>query len=689
MRILLPLILLCLITGVELQGQPSDLPSADEIVKRAISRRAENERSAGSLTASIHTSSTIEVRRGNSLVALIPEQTVMLESAGAYARDREFGTRIRIHARRGTELAAGPARSLIENVQSLGEYFSIEEDEIVLLNTSFMSPLAEDAGRLYDYRLAGRSTRGGGGLYEIDLVPTTRLYPAFTGKLYIAEGSYDLVEADLRPSEKSAIPFVRDLHLVQKFSRVDGGAYQPESLELTGLARVRAVAFGVAEPEMEFAITSRLSKRQLNGTIPDSLRLQPQRIVVLDDADGAPATFWERDGRLEPERARAMERLPRGGTPGRFTVSAAPYIDYNRAGAASLGASGNMAFGPLTVGGMGGYSFGLDRTIGEASVMMTIGSEDAIQVTPRASAFSRIEPTTTGDRSYPRIMNTLVAASLHQDYYDFYRKDGWNAGADIIYDPVRLAVTFEQSQQFSIGNNARWSILTWQGKEFQENPPITDGSYQTIQADLSWGRVAPFLKITPVGNIDIRWSLTGLLGNARASETSFRLAEALLSLSIPVAHTGYAPVTLTLLGAGGMGTATLPPQYQFRLRTSAATFGKPGGLVSPPKGFYGGTEYLALGAEINLTDLWWRAMGLPTYNGRGVELLVAGAGAHYSQHHPVGYVGMGDRWYTEAGIGLSRIPLFLTDLIAGRVDLRWGFGELGRFGGNFTFVVPL
>jgi hypothetical protein len=286
-------------------------------------------------------------------------------------------------------------------------------------------------------------------------------------------------------------------------------------------------------------------------------------------------------------------------------------------------------------------------------------------------------------------MNTLVSASLHQDYYNFFRKDGWSVGGELVHAPFRLAAAFEESRQFSIGNNARWSLLTWNSKAFQPNPPITDGSYQTVQVEFARERVVPFLKITPVADFDLRWSLLGLLGKRTDSSSSFRLAEALVSASFPIVETGYNPMTLTLLGAAGIGTSSLPPQYQFRLRTSAASFGRPGGFVSPPKGLYGGTEYLALGAELNTTDLWWRALGLPTWNGRGIELIFAGGSARYRQEHPTGFTGTGDNWYSEAGIALSRIPLFLTELVYGRVDLRQGLGPLGQFGGNFTFVVPL
>jgi hypothetical protein len=63
--------------------------------------------------------------------------------------------------------------------------------------------------------------------------------------------------------------------------------------------------------------------------------------------------------------------------------------------------------------------------------------------------------------------------------------------------------------------------------------------------------------------------------------------------------------------------------------------------------------------------------------------------AKYVQRYSMGYKGTGEHFYTELGIALSRIPLLVTDIVAGRVDLRQGVGPLGQFGANFTFVVPI
>ncbi len=688
-RIIMFLLLFALATTMA-QAQIAIIPNADEIMRNAKARRAAAESSTRSFTAALSTTSFVEIRPGDSKVVLMPERELIYESVGTIYQGRDIGTRVRIDAVRGTADISGPAANLVDNVRSLGGYFSIDDTKFVFLTTAIASPLSADMASFYRFEVAGRALRDGIPVYEVDLLPATDLFPVFEGKLWIAEGSYDLVALDLRPSKSTAIPFLREFHLTGRFSSVGGGSYQPESFELSGVAEVTALAFGIAEPEFAFRISTRLSDRHVNLPIPDSIRTQARQIVVRDGAERALPGFWEGRSSLSARQIEAIGESVLAARPSSsVALTALPYIDYNRVGSASLGATLGISAGPVAVGGMGGYSFGLQRPIGEVTARLKLGSGNAFQVIPRAAAFSLIDVTSTGDKSYPRIMNTLVAAGLHQDYYDFYRKDGWLAGVDVVYDPLRFTAEFERTRQFSLATASRWSLLTWNTKDFQDNPPIDDGGYQCVKADLEWGHAAPFLKITPVNDLDVRWSVSGLLGSKVDRDADFRLVEALLSLSFPVVETGYTPMMLTLLGAGGIGTATLPIQYQFRLRSSAASFGKPGGLVSPPKGFYGGTEYIALGGEFNLTDLWWRAIGLPTYKGRGVELVLAGAAARYIQRHPVGYTGTGDLWYSEVGIALSRIPLFLTDIVAGRVDARQGIGPLGQFGANFTFVVPL
>jgi hypothetical protein len=649
------------------------------------------EQSKRPFAATIRTSVVVDVLDNASRFDLVKPQRIVHEASGVYHRDPQDGARMRIVATRGTAPLAGIGRGPIENFRTLADVVAINDDEIILLNTSLPSPLGANADRYYAFSDGGFSTYGSIPVQEIAVRATTRLRPAFDGMLYVARDGGHLVAMRLTPSERTAIPLLTSLTIVQTYSEVERGVVLPDSLDVRGTGVVRIAAMGLAEIHTAFSIASALDGHRIDATMPDSLRRQSETIVVRDDASDVPASYWASRSSLAAENVSAIEssRAAYVAPSRAFGVTFGGMIDYNRAGGATPTLSGGATLGPVTASASGGYSFGLRRPVGDGSLALTLGDASAFMATVRGGAFSQIAPTTTGDRSYPRIMNTLVAATLHSDYYNFFRKDGWYSGAELSYGKLRLGATYEQSRQFSIGNTSKWALLTWASRDFQPNPPITEGPYSTVQIDLAFARTAPFLKLTPIGDDDLRGSITGLRGARSDVDTTFELIEALLSYSFPILRTGYNPMTLTLLGAAGVGSATLPPQYQFRLRTSAATFGKPGGFVSPPKGLYGGTEYVAVGAELNLTDLPWRAIGLPTINGRGIEIIVAGATGRYDQRHWYGYDGTGGQWYSELGVGLSRIPLFITDIVYGRVDVRQGFGPIGRFGGNFTFVLPI
>ncbi|MEP7220398.1 MAG: hypothetical protein ABI876_15850, partial [Bacteroidota bacterium] len=374
-----------------------------------------------------------------------------------------------------------------------------------------------------------------------------------------------------------------------------------------------------------------------------------------------------------------------------LSIGALPYIDFNRAGSVTLGVAPRFGLGPVTVSGNAAYSFGLRHGVGEGGIAVSVLDREndegrPLQLSLRAGLFSMIASTTT-DRTYSRLMNSLVAGGLHSDYYDYYLKEGKNVGVDFVDDRVRVGVTAEMARHASLPVTTNRSLLT--NKAFRPNPEITPGNYQLLQADFTMGSAANFITIAPLDVIDVTLGATGVAGREQGSGTAFESFEALGSLLIPTFRTGYNPMTITLFGAAGAGTATLPPQYQFRLRTSASTIGKAGGFVSAPTGVYGGTEYIATGGEFNTTDLPWRALGLPTYHGRGPELILAGATGRFRQRNSVGYLPTGDNWYSEVGFGLGRIPLFVTDLLSLRFDMRFGIGPLGKFNANVGLITPL
>jgi hypothetical protein len=108
---------------------------------------------------------------------------------------------------------------------------------------------------------------------------------------------------------------------------------------------------------------------------------------------------------------------------------------------------------------------------------------------------------------------------------------------------------------------------------------------------------------------------------------------------------------------------------------------------------YAGTEYGTLHAEHNFSDLWWRAIGLPgLLFGRGVDLIGRFSATTVTQGAtavvPGQYFDSTNGYYMEAGLAVSRIPSYFSDLIFLRVDARWPVGPLASQG-SFGWIVTL
>ena len=113
-------------------------------------------------------------------------------------------------------------------------------------------------------------------------------------------------------------------------------------------------------------------------------------------------------------------------------------------------------------------------------------------------------------------------------------------------------------------------------------------------------------------------------------------------------------------------------------------------FYSAPIGVYGGNEYYTVHLNYNLTDLWWRAIGLPRFEGRGMDLILSGSSGRYISHPSSYYKQTGNDLYSEIGFGLSRIPTFISNVGYLSFDARWGLGPLAHdsFGWGLGITLP-
>ena len=128
--------------------------------------------------------------------------------------------------------------------------------------------------------------------------------------------------------------------------------------------------------------------------------------------------------------------------------------------------------------------------------------------------------------------------------------------------------------------------------------------------------------------------------------------------------------------AAGTSTGELPPQRLFDLESRSSVFGPFGVLRGLAVKEFAGTDYVALTLEHTFRSIPFLMLGIPFLYENGVELDVH-CGAARTWNRGSLQVSTTDGWYTEAGIGISRI----FDIL--RVDFTW------RLDTSHLFVITM
>lgn len=664
--------------------------TADQIIQRSIDRKEDNRRAAKTVQGLLYSKFAVDIE-GDAFGKLPDEDrhSIIETFSRAYYSDR--GPRLVVIQRRQT--ANIPAAS---NLLVLGNFVSFYDDEIPVLNTHIPSPLNRSTLSRYSFTLRERASFNGETVYVIDVKAATRLLPAFEGTLKIVASNYNLIEVDLHPSASTAIAFVHDLRFHQRFERFANDIWQPTLLEINGGAKVELLK-GFAVVDASLSATSIFTELVVNDSIPDSIYADERIVAAAPSADSSQAEFWEGNtlselSDAEKETYRHVDSLvaaadttsDRGG----LQLGLSPVIEFNRVGSLSIGAGITPRLGRVGLDARATYSIGLRRFFGSADINVNLvtGGEDWPSLGLTAGVFWALRPSSV-DHPYPTIVNTAVAALFHRDYDDYHLAEGWRAGLASNWGDVELRLGFEESRQQAERITTSRSIFVHE--PFRDNPPITDGDFTTATATLRWGRPEGAIVISSATGIEAGATLTFLKGY-QAGGADFNSSRIAAHVGLPTISTGYSPMRLTINAVAGGGSATLPPQYQFRVPTSTAIVAAPTALLSAPVGVYGGTCYATLVGEHNFSDILWRAVGLPTYEGRGIEFLLSAAAAYSETTAPTGYASTRHQWYTELGFGLARIPTFVSNVFYLGLDARWGVGPLGagRFGAAVTLTSP-
>lgn len=688
----------------------------DEIIRRAIKKKKENLSRIQTLQARIYSKlfiefggPSIELKKGKQSglnVSINPIKTkdslsiefiryfIFETFSNLFADFSKKFKIIEITERRQT------ANFLPEaNLIAFTEFYNFYDEKLNILNTIFITPLAENAFDYYKFKLLGKQLYGNYYVYDIQIEPITKIFPTFVGRIKIIEGTYNLLEIDLRPSMFSEVPMLDSISFVQKFSQVDEKLWQPTFFEFTAKANLTIIK-NLLDLTMKFRATSIVSDAIINLPLPDTIYKKNyyNKALVSPKADSTTPEFWEKNSPVgtqlsELEIYRRIDTISKkidfhnklksiNNEYTKFDFGFEPFSvsgEYNRVTGYAISFEPFIKYDAFELTVIPYYSFGLKKTFGSINIKQKFN-----RIQTKITIFSKVDYTSIERECNPSL-SSLIAYFLHWDYYDYFRKDGFQFDAKFNLESLAISIGFEKSKHFSLGKTTNRSLFS--NSIWRKNPEIDEGLFQTLFFELDYGnffassnnKVANyFINVEKIPSISCRTRI--FIGTNEITRIPFGLFDLSFNFYIPVIFTGYTPISMNFRLDYGNATHYLPLQYHFRLPI--------GILISAPFGIYGGTEYLVGLVTLNLSDIWWRVLKLPKFDGKGLDLkLIFGAGKTYNNSREYIYESTKKQFYTEFGIGFDRIPTLISNLVYLYFETRWGFGALGK--GNWRFNLGL
>ncbi|MDP2364367.1 MAG: DUF5686 family protein, partial [Ignavibacteria bacterium] len=400
-----------LLSGVEKTAEIE----ATEIVKRAIERKADNLKILKTFKGTLYSKLVFEIGgsafdaatgKDNSLVvsATIGKNKVdakfqmfVLETFSNVMQDYEKKiTRTNIIQRRQTSNM--PASN---NVLAIGNFINFYDDNMKFFNVDMITPLSKDALSYYKFNLLEKSVLDDRYIYVLEVLPNSDLFPLFQGTMKIVEGTYNLIELDLKPSKGTAIAFLRDIELNQKFTEVQKNIWHPTFLEAKGKAKVEVVK-GFFELEMEVSATSIYSDVTVNEVLPDSVYSTEvtRKTTVEKTADSAKPEFWEKNSLREItpreiEMYKTVDSLVAKSDSIKANASdwdwgIMPAFDFNRVGSITAGITPSLTYKNIRLEGTGTFSFGLQKPLGEITLTVPIVDSGSFRLSAMGNVFSSI-----------------------------------------------------------------------------------------------------------------------------------------------------------------------------------------------------------------------------------------------------------------------------------------------------------
>ncbi len=685
--------------------------SVEQILQNAIAKKDENKRKIKSFQGLLYSKLILELdgslldaasagSTGNSIsvgasLALggsnesNPEKEkikdFVFETFSNYKEDIESGFRsTEIIQRRQT--ANIPSSS---NVFTISKFVNFYEDVINVINTEIQSPLSKNAFSYYKYKLLNRIDYDGKYIYEIQIIPDTKLYPTFEGTIKLLEESYDLLEVNLKTSENTSISFVEGpISYIERFEVDNQGVWYPDFLEIKANAKTDIIA-GLVDFSMKLSSVSQYNNVKINEQIPDSIRyrFKNTKLTVAKLADSANSEFWNNNSlreisQKEIEIYNRIDSLVKLDTNKSETekdnnlgLSVLPYLNVNRVENVSLGLDLDFKFFDwIKLNNRGYYSFGQKKWFGSTTLAIPLKIASYYNTELSLKVYSEPFTMAWNDKSFNKLENTISSLLTSSDYFDYLRLDGFDLKLKNKISFLNIDFFYTQRNNSYLENRSGLMLeLSDDITRWGENRFLPTGRWDLLKMDLGYTG-------NPFGWDGFEMSANYFISQGHLKNRgNFWMYKADVNFTIPTFYTGYDNAELQIRAEIGRQTELTPFGISYRMKTRNLILSPFGNFKTAPIGVYGGNEFWEAHFEYNLTDLPWRAIGLPTYKGRGLDLLVGYSMGQFTQILKRAAIFQDyiqtDGVFQEAWVGFGRIPTLVSDFAFWNIKFAYNTGK--------------
>lgn len=572
------------------------------IIREALRKKKKWKSLIESYKARVYTKDTF----GNdSLLALISEAYSDL-----YYRRNDSLREVVIHRRQSSNMPDEFQLAIVR------DFLDFTNDTIRHWGYSFVTPLAESAFQLYDFRLLRTFKEEGQLFYEIQVIPRSDLQPLFSGTITIADSSYALQKVKLSPNTIFTIPLfsITRFEFSQQFMLYEKQFWLPLEYHLS--AEMKFHLFGVMKTKPLYYNKSVICYEYfINAPFADSIHSLPS-LSILPTARSDDTLFWKNTKvypltPLEETSYKKIDEIVKN-RPAifRFSGFLSQYrellksvdIHYNRVEGLFLGGRYAQPIKPdinLKLGA--GYGLADKKFKYYVGADLALDSYQSLSLGAENYQWNQTLPL---NYSYTELINTFAAFFSADDYYNYYFVRG-NRFYLSYGDPVNVMATVSllAERHFSLQNTTNFSLRSLTKKvSFRPNPLCTEGRITSIVFESTMGENIDDRVVREshtAFRLRIERSFTELGSNANFTS----LFSAVLFRVPTMGTTRLFNPYLGISVSGGSSFGVTPIQRTFALETSLAGYTNQFAFRTVGNTEFSGDKFYTLSLEHNFRNI--------------------------------------------------------------------------------------